>query len=527
MEIILLAGRLAIALAFGVAGLAKLADRTGTRQAVINFGVPAGLALPVATLLPATELTLALALIPEITAWYAALAAVALLLIFMAAMIWNLALGRRPSCNCFGPMSAKPIGWKSLVRNAILATPAILIVAHGRANTGVSAVHWLTTLSTAEVVGLALAILGYALLALLTLLAFNLMRQQGRLLNRIDHIEAALASHVPVQPPLASPATPLQPVYGLPVGIQAPLFALSGLFGEMMTLDALLARQKPVLLLFSDPGCGPCSTLMPNIGHWQREHAALLTTAVISRGTVEANRAKSTEYGVSLVLLQKDDEVAQAYHSTGTPSGVVVLPNGTIGSPVTPGVDAVRELVHTTLAGSGTFAIPAMQPLPAASSRTPLPVLPLHSANGVNGAMATPHAPLALQVGDPAPALTLPDLDGARLSLADFLGQPLVLLFWNLGCGFCQQMLPDLRNWESNKPEGAPRMLIISTGAVDANRAMGLQAPIVLDQGLEVGATFGARGTPMAVLIDESGNVASSVAAGAPQVFALLESAIV
>jgi len=524
MDVALLICRVALALTFVVAGLAKLADRAGARQAMIDFGVPTELSPPLATLLPVTELAVALALIPRPTAWFAALGALALLLIFMAAIGWNLARGRRPSCNCFGQMSTGPIGWRTLVRNAILAVPALLIVLHGRANTGTSAMHWLTRLSSAEVVGLALAILGYALLALLAVLAFNLMRQQGRLLNRLDQIETALASGVPASPSLASPAAPLQPAYGLPVGTPAPSFALAGLFGETLTLDALLARQAPLLLIFSDPGCGPCSTLMPDLGRWQREYAARLTTVVISRGTVEANRAKSAEHGVSPVLLQTGDEVAQAYRSAGTPSAVIVLPDGTIGTAITPGVDAVRELVRATLAGSGTLAIPAMPPMGQASSRAPLPLLPLHGANGGNGSPAAPPVPAALQVGDPAPALTLLDLNDGQVSLADLRGQPLVILFWNLGCGFCQQMLPELKNWESSKPEEAPRLLVVSTGAVDANRAMGLQATVVLDQASEIGARFGARGTPMAVLIDEAGNVASSVAAGAPQVFALLDS---
>jgi len=525
MDVALLICRVALALTFVTAGLAKFADRAGARQAMTDFGVPTELSPAVATLLPVTELAVALALIPRPSAWFAGLGALALLLIFMTVIGWNLARGRRPSCNCFGQLSTGPIGWRTLARNAVLAAPAILIVAHGRANTGTSAVRWLSRLSPAEGVGLALAILGYALLALLAVLAFNLMRQQGRLLNRLDQIETAMASGADVPPFLASPAAPAQPAYGLPIGTQAPPFALSGLFGETLTLDALLARQKPLLLLFSDPGCGPCGMLMPDIGRWQREHAAHLTTVVISRGTVEANRAKSTEHGVSSVLLQAGDEVAGSYRSAGTPSAVIVLPDGTIGTAITPGVDAVRELVRATLAGSGTLAMPAMQPLAAGSGRTPLPLLPLPGANGGNGLPAAPPVPAPLQVGDPVPAITLADLSGARITLADLRGRPLVMLFWNLGCGFCQQMLPDLKNWESSKPEGAPQVLVISTGAVDANRAMGLQAPVVLDQGSEIGARFGARGTPMAVLIDEEGNVASNVAAGAPQVFALLDNA--
>src|SRR5713226_80602 len=75
-------------------------------------------------------------------------------------------------------------------------------------------------------------------------------------------------------------------------GSPAPRFALSTLTGETLTLEALRALGKPIVLLFSDPGCGPCLALLPEIGRWQREQAAHMAVALISRGTVEANRPK-------------------------------------------------------------------------------------------------------------------------------------------------------------------------------------------------------------------------------------------
>jgi hypothetical protein len=45
---------------------------------------------------------------------------------------------------------------------------------------------------------------------------------------------------------------------------------------------------------------------------------------------------------------------------------------------------------------------------------------------------------------------------------------------------------------------------------------------VLLDQdGMRVGRLFGATGTPMAVLVDAEGKIASEVAAGAPVVLAL------
>jgi thiol-disulfide isomerase/thioredoxin len=125
-------------------------------------------------------------------------------------------------------------------------------------------------------------------------------------------------------------------------------------------------------------------------------------------------------------------------------------------------------------------------------------------------------------VGEAAPEVRLADLKGNEVSLQeDFGGEETVVLFWNPGCGFCQQMLPELKEREANPPEGAPKLLFVSAGTEEANRQMGLASTIVLDQQFAVGRSFGASGTPSAVLVDAHGRVASEVAVGAPGVLEL------
>jgi hypothetical protein len=82
-------------------------------------------------------------------------------------------------------------------------------------------------------------------------------------------------------------------------------------------------------------------------------------------------------------------------------------------------------------------------------------------------------------------------------------------------------MLDDLRALEADPPEEAPKMLVVSAGTAEDNRAMGLRSTVVLDQNFSVGSAFGASGTPSGVLIDLKGKVASEVAVGAPAVLAL------
>jgi peroxiredoxin len=126
------------------------------------------------------------------------------------------------------------------------------------------------------------------------------------------------------------------------------------------------------------------------------------------------------------------------------------------------------------------------------------------------------------KIGEIAPVFSLPDLRGQTVSLSDFSGQQTLLLFWNPGCGFCQRMLVDLKAWEANASTDAPKLLVVSTGSIEANRVLRLRSTIVLDQdGMRVGRLFGAAGTPMAVLIDAEGKIASEVTAGAQAVLAL------
>jgi thiol-disulfide isomerase/thioredoxin len=115
----------------------------------------------------------------------------------------------------------------------------------------------------------------------------------------------------------------------------------------------------------------------------------------------------------------------------------------------------------------------------------------------------------------------LPDLEGNTVELADFGDQQTLVLFWNPGCGFCQQMLPDIREWEKQMPEDAPGLLLVSAGTKEANEAMGLDSPVVVDPHFAVGRAFGASGTPSAVLVDNEGKVASELAVGAPAVWEL------
>ena len=129
--------------------------------------------------------------------------------------------------------------------------------------------------------------------------------------------------------------------------------------------------------------------------------------------------------------------------------------------------------------------------------------------------------PAPLEISDPAPEVRLPDLMGQEVSLADLRGNKNLLLFWSPECNYCQEMLPDLKKLEANRPGGTSEILMVSEGTEEDNLRMGLRSPVALDNECPVADAIGVEGTPSAVLLDEEGRIASKLTVGAEEVFEL------
>ena len=136
-----------------------------------------------------------------------------------------------------------------------------------------------------------------------------------------------------------------------------------------------------------------------------------------------------------------------------------------------------------------------------------------------------------LAVGSDAPAIELLDMAGERKSLAQYRGQPLLLIFFNPACGYCRELLPILKERGEGRKQRAetdePLLLIISTGGSEANRALfdqhKLDCPVLLQKGSEVAEAYKANGTPSGYLVNADGKIASELAMGAEALLKLLE----
>jgi thiol-disulfide isomerase/thioredoxin len=478
IAVLALAARLVLAGVFAVAGVAKLVDRKGTRKAAVDFGAPNRIAGALAIAIPLAELAVAGLLLPASTAVYGALGAVALLTLFTVAIAISVARGRAPDCHCFGQLHSAPAGWRTLARNGVLLGIGLVALAGSVAEEPKSAVAWIGELSDSELALLAVGATAAAVIAVGGAAFLSLMRSYGQVLTRLERVEAALSTAgLDLEEAMEADRIGLEP------GTAAPTFWAKSLRGESVSRDSLTESGLPSLLLFTSPHCGPCQALLPVVAEWQHEHAGALNVVIASDGTNEEIETETRELGLEHVITDADRQLYAAFQANGTPSAVLVAANGTIGSWVASGREWIEQLVANALGGTEGEGLP---------------------------------------IGTEAPALELPSLDGEAVSLESLRGRDTLLLFWNPDCGFCRSMHEDLLAWEVSVNGNGPRLVIVSSGDEAGTRDEGFRSLVLLDEAFTAGAALEAHGTPMGVLVDAEGRIASPVAAGADAVFDLV-----
>jgi peroxiredoxin len=327
--------RLALAAVFALAAATKLGRRAQTEATLASFGVPTTFRPTVAVTLPLAELAVAVALLPAASTPYAAVAATLMLAAFTFAVARVLWRGDRIDCNCFGSLGSDEVSRSTLVRDLALLVPAAFLAVIAWGEPGPGALAWIGDLD-----GLAaVAILGGVALAVAVLsfgFCVELMRQNGRLLERLDALEGAPDR----TPDGVVPAAPARHT-GRPV----PAFALPDLDGREVGLDGLLAEGRELLLVFSDPGCHACNPVLPEVGRLQRVDGDGPLPVVMSLGDPEINRVKASEHGLELVLLQDDFDLARSLGVSGMPGAVLVDRAGRIAAEPAENSDMVRALL--------------------------------------------------------------------------------------------------------------------------------------------------------------------------------------
>jgi peroxiredoxin len=380
-------------------------------------------------------------------------------------------------------------------------------------------------------------------------LGWQLLRQNGRILLRLDELEKRLN-----ELEFGGADEP----EGLPVGSDAPAFELPDLADERKSLAQF--RGQSVLLIFFNPDCGFCRELMPKlaalaphpIGRGERGRSPGEGTPrllILATGDAKKNRQFFAGHKAACpVLLQNDGEVAKAYRANGTPTGYLVGADGKIASEHAIGAEALLRLAN------GDPGLKSESPNPKSEINQSL--VTSAATNGDGRANRFSQHSLArskikrdgLKAGTPAPDFRLPRLDGrGNLALSELRGKHVLLVFSSPHCGPCNVLAPELEKFhratcevgrvtpcapgDATSQNGAqgtarPTVVMVSRGEPKENRAKvkehGLTFPVVLQQHWEISRRYAMFATPIAYLIDEQGIIAHDVAVGVEPILGLL-----
>jgi peroxiredoxin len=272
------------------------------------------------------------------TAEIGAVLALVLLAGFITGIARAMSKGVAPDCNCFGQIHSAPAGRTTLIRNGILAALAVVVLIGGG---GPAIDSWISDRSAAELI----ALVGVVAAAALGFWALQLAQR----VRRLDDEVVAQRKEMNLLPP------------GLPVGADAPDFSVLNMNGQSVTLDDLRAQGRPILLMFTSPGCGPCNDMFPSLRRWQQTLSRQLTVALISTGTVENNMPVIEKYGFENLFVEDQLSVSQAYRVRGTPSALLITSDGKIGTTTAQRFYEIEPMVRHALRG-GDIATASQAP---------------------------------------------------------------------------------------------------------------------------------------------------------------------
>jgi peroxiredoxin len=320
------------------------------------------------------------------------------------------------------------------------------------------------------------------------LLVFQLLKQNGRVLVRLEAIEARLDPEVDSRPD------------GLAVGTSFPAFRLPRVDGGSGGVEDY--RGRNVLLVHWNFDCGHCDRIASELAAVSEDLRRAGTELVlVSFGDAGHNRALLEEHGLDCdVLLQSEGDVVEEFAPLGTPVAYLLDQAGRVAAPVALGADEVLELARRT----------AREPTPP----------PREQALVESDLERTGTGP-----GSVAPTFTLPALDGGTVSLADYRGRRVLFVFSDPDCGPCDELLPELARVHSRLDPRSAALLMVVRGDPEANRgkcaAYGVDFPVLLQQRWRVSRDYGIFATPVAFLIGPDGLIETQVAQGPDEILVL------
>jgi peroxiredoxin len=326
---------------------------------------------------------------------------------------------------------------------------------------------------------------------------YQILKQQGRILLRLDALEQHQHQGVP----------PTQPRC-LEIGAQFPEFKLPDVNGKQVALSDYGGKQ--VLLFHWSPKCGFCDLVAPDLARVQsRLQQQNIQLLLLAYDDAEANCKLAQEHGLSCpILLYKDDAIPDPLQNEGTPSAYLLDMNGRVAHSIAVGSDEITKLL-TEILPATPEAVHRLGDKPSSESKI--------IRDG-------------LKAGTPAPGFTLPDISGCLVSLDDFRDRELLLVFSDPHCGPCNELAPKLARFHREHTSDGPEIVLVGRGDLEENRRKtrqhGIEFPVVLQDKWKLSKEYGIFATPVAFLIDANGVIAQNVAIGPDAILNLAQQAL-
>jgi len=391
---------------------------------------------------------------------------------------------------------------------------------------------------------------------------YQIVKQQGRILLRLDQLEQnAQAARVGLEKPGEEAEPP-----GLPLQSDFPAFKFPDLAGRPVALEAF--RGKRVLLVHWNFECGFCDSIAAELGrletNFEKQNVQLV---LLAYGDARSNQEHAAEHGLKCpILLMKDGEKAAPFEHEGTPVAYLLDEEGRVAAPLARGADRVLALA-LEVAGLEPGASGAGKSTPQGSAlgsegplsetlaphRVNLPgflvkqeiglgdvIKRVTSAMGIKPCVGCERRAgvlnrwmvfsssrgSGLKAGTRAPVFLLPDLQGRMVSLEEYRGRRVLLVFSDPQCGPCDELAPHLVRLHREYANDGLGVILVGRGNAEENHRKaeqhGFQFPVLLqDRKWKVSKEYGTLATPAAFLIGEDGMIARDAAVGKDPILAL------
>jgi peroxiredoxin len=137
---------------------------------------------------------------------------------------------------------------------------------------------------------------------------------------------------------------------GIKPGTAAPQFTLQDTHGRSISLEQYRGRR--LVLVFTDPHCGPCDEIAPDLVRAYERRAVATEIVAVGRGDFDENRRKAGEHGFKFPLVVQDRwKLSRKYGIFATPVAFLIGDDGRTMREAAIGVFQIRQLLREEFPG--------------------------------------------------------------------------------------------------------------------------------------------------------------------------------